>query len=170
MGQKTKLAMIIAAVLAALSAALALTARKSVMTEIEIAAAPDAVWQILTDPDSYEKWHGVLTPLSGAYGPHEIITYRVRSPNGGGGETDAEIIGFEEGRLLNQYGGMPLVLTYDHFWVLEPTERGTKLVQKEIYRGIGTLFWDNGWVAPAYRAANRRLKFLAETKAAAQGN
>lgn len=55
MGQKTKLAMIIAAVLAALSAALALTARKSVMTEIEIAAAPDAVWQILTDPDSYEK-------------------------------------------------------------------------------------------------------------------
>ena len=115
MGQKTKLAMIIAAVLAALSAALTLTARKSVMIEIEIAAAPDAVWQILTDPDSYEKWHGVLTPLSGAYGLHEIITYRVRSPNGGGGETDAEIIGFEEGRLLNQYGGMPLVLTYDHF-------------------------------------------------------
>ena len=63
-----------------------------------------------------------------------------------------------EKKKLNQFGGMRGILTFDHQWLLEPVEGGTKVIQHEEYRGIGVWFWDYSWVEPAYTKANDALK------------
>ena len=59
---------------------------------------------------------------------------------------------------LNQYGGTPGILTFDHNYYLIPEDGGTRVIQKEEYNGIGVLFWDSGWVEGAYRNVNHALK------------
>ena len=63
---------------------------------------------------------------------------------------------------LNQCGGIPGVLTYDHTWSLESVDGGTRVVQFEKYRGIGVLFWNPASVEKAYNEANENLKVLIE--------
>ena len=43
----------------------------------------------------------------------------------------------EPNRELNQVGSVPLVLTFDHQYLLEPADGGTRIVQHEVYRGLG---------------------------------
>ena len=59
---------------------------------------------------------------------------------------------------LNQGGGIFGILTFDHRWLLEPVEEGTRVTQHEEYRGIWVWFWDAGWVEPSYRKANEALR------------
>ena len=79
-------------------------------------------------------------------------------PNGEIGEIEAEVIKIEEEKELNQYGGMWGILTFDHKYILEPVEGGTRVTQHEEYRGIGVLFWDASWVEPAYGRVNEALR------------
>jgi hypothetical protein len=59
---------------------------------------------------------------------------------------------------LNQSGGFPGILTFDHYYLLEKVDKGTKVIQKEDYSGIGVWFWDNSWIEPAYIKINEALK------------
>ena len=40
----------------------------------------------------------------------------------------------------------------------EPVKGGTKVTQREEYRGIAVWFWDADWVEPAYQKANQALR------------
>lgn len=64
---------------------------------------------------------------------------------------------------LNQVGGIPGVLTFDHTWRLEVVDGGTRVTQSEEYRGIGVLFWDPAWVEEAYEQANFNLRDRVES-------
>ena len=74
-----------------------------------------------------------------------------RSPDGSVSSVTPTVRHLEEYAVLNQTGGIPGVLTFDHTWTLEAVEGGTRVVQYEEYRGIGVLFWNPGWVEAAYR-------------------
>ena len=49
-------------------------------------------------------------------------------------------------------------MTFDHTYLLEAVEGGTRVTQHEEYRGIGVLFWDASWVEPAYSKVNEALR------------
>ncbi|MEK9553523.1 MAG: hypothetical protein VW446_09705, partial [Alphaproteobacteria bacterium] len=43
---------------------------------------------------------------------------------------------FDAPRHLNQFGGYVGIITFDHHYILEPVEGGTRVVQREDYTGF----------------------------------
>ncbi len=131
---------------------------KTVHTEILIPAAPEKIWEVLSDVQGYSSWNPVLVPISGEFKVGEKIQYRMIQPDGKESEVESRVIEVISNEKLNQFGGIRGILTFDHTWLLEPAEGGTKVTQHEEYKGIGVLFWDPGWVEISYTKANESLK------------
>lgn len=131
---------------------------KSVHAEITIAADPEKIWAELMDASSYAEWNPVLIPVEGQLKEGETLTYKMASPGGKESIVKTQVVKLQKGRLLNQYGGMPGIVTFDHKWVLEGTAGGTKVIQHEDYRGIYVLFWNPSWYERSYQKALENLK------------
>lgn len=138
--------------------ALGLFGCATVHTEIVIPAVPADVWAVLSDGSGYKDWNPVLVPLEGEFEQGNVLRYEMTDVEGKKSEVKAEVIEIVEQQKLNQYGGVWGVLTFDHTWMLEPLDGGTKVTQHEEYRGVGVIFWDYSWVEPAYAKANEALK------------
>ena len=144
-------------VLVMLAAVLALTGRKSVSTELFIPASPEAVWVVLSDAAHFSEWNPVIVDVQGVYREGEQVTNRVIM-DGSESTMTSRVVRVEPNRLLNQRGGPPGILTFDHTWKLEPVENGTLVRQREEYRGIGVWFWDASVMEPLYGQANEALR------------
>lgn len=135
-----------------------LLSRKSVQTERVIAATPAAIWSILMDTAAYSDWNPVLIKVDGTLAEGAKMTNLVQEPGAAAvemGSTVKKLIAEQE---LNQFGGLPGLLTFSHTYKLEPVEGGTRVTQHEVYRGIGVWFWDESWVEPAYSSVNEALE------------
>ena len=131
---------------------------KSVHTEITIPANPEIIWSVLTDASGYKAWNPVLVPIEGDLREGERLKYLMTQPDGKQSEVMARVKKMVELKELNQSGGIPGILTFDHKWLLDPVDEGTRVTQHEEYSGIWIWFWDAGWVEPAYRKANEALR------------
>lgn len=148
----------IAALIGVIAMAFSLLGHGVVDTQIVISASPEQVWAILTDAPGYKDWNPVLVPLEGEIKQGDILKYRMTDNTGKQSEVKSKVIEMVKEKKLNQFGGIRGILTFDHQWLLEPVEGGTRVTQHEEYRGIGVWFWDYGWVEPAYARANEALK------------
>ncbi len=141
---------------------LVLTGRKSVHHEILIKATPDAVWSVLMDAKSYQEWNPVLIPIEGELVEGARIRYLFRQDEQNESEIPSTVRQLIPQQLLNQGGGMPGVLTFDHRYILEEMADGTKVTIHEDYRGIGVHFWNPAPVEQAYGRLNEALKRTVE--------
>ena len=131
---------------------------KAVHTEITIPADPEIIWSVLTDAPAYHEWNPVLVPIEGDLQEGKKIKYQMTQPDGKQSEITAKVKKMVELKELNQGGGIPGILTFDHRYLLEPVDGGTLVIQHEEYRGIWVWFWDASWVEPAYRKVNDALR------------
>lgn len=131
---------------------------KVVHTEIVIPAPPSAVWSVLADAPRYKEWNPVFIDVEGELREGAKMTYRVRERPGKESTIVPTVVKLAIDEELNQFGGLRGILTFDHHWLLEPLEGGTRVTQHEEYRGIGVWFWNASWVEPAYSRANEALK------------
>ena len=131
---------------------------KAVHTEITIPAKPEMIWSVLINAPGYKQWNPVLVPIEGDFRQGTKIKYQMTQPGGKQSEVTARVKKMVNTRELNQKGGIPGILTFDHQWLLEPADNGTRVTQHEEYRGIWVWFWDASWVEPAYRKANEALR------------
>jgi len=135
-----------------------LLSHKSVHTELVVDAAPEALWAVLVDAERYPAWNPVLVEATaGTLEVGQEMVYQLREPSGRQYELKAKVRRVEPNRELNQTEGIPGVLTFDHQYLFEAVEGGTKVTQHEEYRGIGVWFWDESWVEPAYASVNVAL-------------
>ncbi len=125
---------------------------KTVHAELVIPASPDRVWAVITDGASYGEWNPILVSAKGEFVEGGTILYEMKNPEGEVYEVDPIVRKVVPERELNQFGGTRGVLTFDHTWLIEPVEAGSKVTQHEEYRGIGVFFWDPAWVEDAYEA------------------
>jgi hypothetical protein len=132
--------------------------RKTFHTEITIPADPEIVWSVLMDATGYKDWNPLLVPIEGNLKEGEKLKYRMTQPNGKQSVLTSRVIKLIEHKELNQYGGIPGILTFDHKYLLEPVDEGTRVTQHEIDRGIGILFWNASWVQPTYRKVVEALR------------
>jgi hypothetical protein len=132
--------------------------RKSVHTELTIPATPEEIWSILMDVPGYKEWNPVLIPIEGELVEGNKLKYRMIQPGGTESVVDSKVVKIIEHKLLNQYGGIPGFLTFDHRYILEPVNGGTRVTIHEDYRGIGVLFWNTSWVESAYQKVNKALR------------
>ncbi len=136
----------------------ALSGCKSVDAELTIAASPEEIWSVLMDGAHYGEWNPVLVQVEGEFREGAQLTYQMMTESGEAAEVEARVLELDPGRELNQAGGYWGILTFDHHWILEPVEGGTRVTQHEDYTGIGVLFFDPSWFEAAYARGNQALR------------
>ncbi|TMU55132.1 SRPBCC domain-containing protein [Flagellimonas algicola] len=159
-----KKSMYIAIGVIAIMLILTVTGRKSAHHEITIKASPEKVWKVLTDMNDYSNWNPVMKLLEGEVKEGNEVKYRFTQDADNISEIGATVVQITPNRLLNQKGGIPLVLTFNHKYILEPTGSSTKVTIHEDYKGIGVNFWNPKGVEEAYGKLNMALKVRVETK------
>ncbi len=151
--------MIAVVVIVAVLGILLAIGRKSVHTEIEIHASPQSVWQILTDVPKVKEWNPVLIPTEGILSEGNTIKYEFyQEENGKAAVIDAKVKQLVTNKLIKQRGGIPLVLTFDHQYIIEVAANGCKVTIHEAYRGIMVPFWNANPVEEAYTRLLKALK------------
>ena len=126
---------------------------KSVHAELVIPASPDRVWEVLTDTSDYAAWNPIFVSVEGEFAEGQTLLYGMKNPEGEVADVEPEIVKLVPEREINQFGGVPGILTFDHTWRLEPMDESTRVTQHEEYRGIYVWFWDPSWVEDAYEAS-----------------
>ena len=129
-----------------------------VYTETIIAAEPEEVWAVITDAPNYKNWNPVITNAVGTYAEGATIINTVVEDGKKPTNMKSKVVKFEPPFHLNQFGGYRGIITFDHHYILEKVDTGTKVIQKEEYTGFYVNFWDSSWVEPAYQRVNEALK------------
>jgi len=137
---------------------LVFTGNKSVHHEISINADPEKVWDILTNMDEYPSWNPVMELLEGTVQEGNKVKYKFTQDENTTSEIGATVLQVTPNKLLNQKGGIPLVLTFNHKYILESAGNSTKVIIHEDYRGIGVNFWNPQPVEEVYKRLNIALK------------
>lgn len=130
---------------------------KAVDVRMTISATPQQVWSIITDSKHYKDWNTVMVVLEGELQEGQTLKYQFQQDDNTSYTIRTTVKKRVENRLLNQKGGTPGVLTFDHRYILEPVPQGTRVVIHEEYRGIGVHFWDPAPVEAAYQRLNLAL-------------
>ena len=137
--------------------------RKSVRAEIQINASPDQVWAVLTDISAVKEWNKVLIPVDGNLETGSTLKYEFYQEEGGKAAVmDARVRQMVKPEMINQAGGLTGILTFDHRYILQPSENGTLVTIHEKYRGIMVPFWNPAPVEKAYERLLFQLKDRAE--------
>ena len=137
---------------------------KSYEASSTIAAAPDAIWAILTDGDSYPDWDSGVIRVEGRIAPGERI--KVISSVNPKRAFPVRVREFEPGRRMVWSGGMPLglfrgVRTYS----LTPQADGTtRFTMREEYSGplLGMIWKSIPDLGPSFEQFATGLKHRAE--------
>jgi len=148
-----------------------LVTMKTIEVDVEIAASPARVWEILTDFDHYHEWNPSMPRLQGSPTVDALVKVQFKTIS----KTinaSAQILVVELERELRWRGPVSglfrFLLWGEHYWRLVPLgSEGTKLFQGERFCGplvplFSRLLNLNGDVLPAYRAFNTALKQRAE--------
>ena len=100
-----------------------------------IAAAPDAVWAILTDAPAYPDWDSGVSRVEGTIAPGETIT--VVSEANPGRAFPLKVTAFEPARSMTWSAGMPLgVFKGVRTFTLTPEDgEATHFTMREEYTG-----------------------------------
>jgi hypothetical protein len=136
---------------------------KQVQASVEIAAAPEQVWRILTDFDSFPSWNPFMTRVEGRpeVGAKPAVT--IQPPGGREMTFKPKVLEVEENRRLRWVGRwlMPGLFDGEHTLQIEPTgDGGSRFVQSERFRGVLTWFSGRmlGRTHAGFEAMNAALK------------
>ncbi len=136
-------------------------------TEIEIDAAPDVVWSVLTDLDGYAAWNPFITSAEGTVEVGEKLTNRMEPPGGRAITFRPRVTEVEATSTFEWLGrlGVPGVFDGRHRFELEPTATGTRLVHGEKMTGLLVRVLRSSLdsqTKPGFEAMNAALKTRAE--------
>ncbi len=133
--------------------------RSDILTTIEIAAPPHAVWSVLADPDDYPAWNPMIAGLKGRLAKGAVIENiegyaadrRIFWPTILVADTDREL------RWRGRLWGVPGVFVGEHYFELRATPRGTLFTQGEHFSGALLWLFDPRELVPAFEAMNVAL-------------
>lgn len=137
---------------------LVFTGKKSAHSELIINAPAEKVWTVLTDFGKYPEWNPTMKLVKGEVKEGNKVVYQFTQDADNVSEISAKVQKLIPNKLLNQKGGIPLILTFNHRYVLEPQGEKTKMIIHEDYGGIGVNFWNPKEVEKAYERLNQALK------------
>lgn len=130
--------------------------------ETVVAAKPATVWRVLSDARGFERWNPVHVRVEGNFRQGDVVRIHVKDGDGKVSAFDSTVRRVVVERELAQGGGVPGLLTFSHSFDLQPVAGGTRVTQREEFRGAGVPFVDLDWVEPGYKAVNTALKRRAE--------
>lgn len=153
------------AIIVVLLTVLIFTGKKSVNAEVSINGTKGDVWTVLTNFTKAKEWNKVLIPIEGTLEVGNKIKYEFYQDEGGKAAVmDAEVKRIEIGELINQKGGMPGILTFNHHYFISESGTTTTVKITEEYRGLMVNFWNPKPVEKAYERLLISLKQKVEEK------
>lgn len=112
---------------------------KELISEIEIQASAERVWQLLTEFDKFPQWNPFIRRASGKIENGAKLNVFMQ-PSGSGGMTfKPTIIKLAPGRELRWLGHLfiPGLFDGEHIFIIEPLGPGrVRFIQREIFTGI----------------------------------
>jgi hypothetical protein len=108
-------------------------------TEVEIAAPPDVVWDVLTDLDRYAEWNPFVREAAGRADVGARLELLIQPVGGRAMAFRPVVTAAERGRRfawLGRLWGVPGLFEGAHRFDLSPTATGTRLVHGEDFRGV----------------------------------
>jgi len=147
-----------------LAAAATRAPRDGFETEIFIAAPPERVWVLLTDPEAHAEWNPMIAEVSGRFTPGQRVRLTMRTPSGGTMRFRPRVLVADPGRELRWLGrlGLPRLFDGEHYFRLIPEAGGTRLIQGERFRGVLLWAMDVQQFRAGFEAGNAALKAMAE--------
>jgi hypothetical protein len=112
---------------------------KELHSEIEIAASPERVWDILTDFAAYPRWNPFIRSISGKLEVGERLEVRLEPPGGRGITLRPTVLSAEPNRQLRWLGHLlvPGLFDGEHTLATEPLdENRVRFVQHEVFKGV----------------------------------
>jgi len=149
-------------VLIVVIALLAITGKSSVHQEILIQSTPEKVWNTLLNTGDY-NWNPVMQLQHGELEEGQKVTYLFTQDEETSYEIRTEVIQITKESLLHQRGGVPMIITFNHKYILQKKDSGTLLIIHEDYSGIYTHFWNTAAVNDAYARLANAIKKQVES-------
>ncbi len=144
---------------------------REIHTEIEIAAAPSAVWDVLSAIDSWSEWNPVIggVRLDGPLREGTPGRLMLLLPQPVGKRTIAvRLVTVRPQEELAWQGGIPGVMEGRHGFRIEPHGEGTRLVHTEVFSGVlapVVVRLIRGQLGKGYRRLNQGLRDRCERAA-----
>ncbi|MGH3462492.1 MAG: SRPBCC family protein [Kribbellaceae bacterium] len=141
----------------------ALTHPTTLRTEIEIAASPDTVWEVLADRDAYAEWNPFILSSTGDLVVGRRIANVLKDGAGKESTFEPELLVVEPGRELRWIGkvGFGGIFDGEHAFRIEPAGPGrVRFIQEERFRGVAVPVmrgWLNDKIKPQFDAMNTAL-------------
>ena len=136
---------------------------KRLSTHVDIEAAPERVWEVLTDLAAYADWNPFIVRAEGVVGPGNRLTLRMQPVGGRAMTLRPRLVDVTINRELRWHGklGMPGLMDAEHTFALQPQTGGTRLIHQETFRGVLVPFVARSLdrnTLPAFVAMNEALK------------
>ncbi len=147
---------------------------KQLHTEVLIEASPAEVWAILTDFSRYGEWNPFMVDASGVAIMGTQLRVTLAPPGGRRITLSPEVTAVAAGEVLEWWGHLGVRGLFDgrHRFELHRADRGTRLVQSEVFTGVLVPFvarsLDRG-TAAGFALMNAALKAQAEKLPANNG-
>ena len=138
-------------------------------TQVEITAAPETVWNILTDLEAYSDWNPFIVSAEGNVAVGERLTNRMQAPGGKAMTFKPTVTVADSNQKFEWLGrlGLPGIFDGRHSFELEATETGTRVLHSEHFNGVLVRFMrkmvDNG-TRQGFEEMNAALKTRAEAQ------
>ena len=139
-------------------------------TSIDIDAAPETVWAVLSDLRAYPGWNPFIREARGELAAGERLDVKMQPEGGRPMRFRPTVLSAEPGRELRWRGRLvaPGVFDGEHRFVIQPTPRGSRLLHEERFSGALVPLLAKGLrtrTLPAFRRMNEALKERAEARA-----
>ncbi|MCX4247694.1 SRPBCC domain-containing protein [Paraliomyxa miuraensis] len=136
---------------------------REVRTEIEIAAPPQAVWDVMAALDRWSEWNPIIAGVE-LRGPLREGTrgrLMLELPVGGRQSLAVRLCTVRPPHELVWEGGVRGVVKGRHGFRLEETSKGTRLHHYEAFSGVlapALVRVMRGWLGQGYRRLNEGLR------------
>lgn len=137
---------------------LLIVGRKSAHSEIMVKASKEKVWQVISNTEQYDQWNSVINSVEGNLEEGKNVKFVFYQEKDKSYPISVKVVKIETNKLLNQFGGITGILTYNHTYRLKEYGNETKVIIHEDYRGIVVPFWNPEHVQNAYDRLNRDIK------------
>jgi hypothetical protein len=111
---------------------------RTISTDIDIDATPEAVWAVLTDLPRYPEWNPFIREAAGLVRVGARLNLRMVSSSGRASTFKPTVLAADPGHELRWIGRlfMPRIFDGEHSFVLTATDGGTHLTQAEKFTGL----------------------------------
>ena len=109
--------------------------RRECAVTADIAAAPDRIWQLLTDADDMVRWNSTLKSMAGTIGPGGTV--RMEVPEAPGQVFEITVTDFTPPREMLWVQGNPIFFRGERKYRLTPqTADTTRFEMIEVFSGL----------------------------------